>query len=192
MSNRYTHYDSDAYRLPEGMRRVGYDADTQQYTFRDSQVCLWCLCNSYTFLTIHAGLLHRRARLVGLFSVFFGPQCVSANEYGGRLTYTSPLRGNERDDDIEFTPPSFTAVNSPYRPLLPFFLIVAVVLLVLVKFIYSGSSTHCKHGEYTISKGDTCWGIAMSQHVPLDQLQQSLPCNALIPGTRICLPERSA
>ncbi|EOR00789.1 hypothetical protein E3P92_01254 [Wallemia ichthyophaga] len=159
MSNRYTHYDSDAYRLPEGMRRVGYDADTQQYTFRDSQ------------------------------GYYIGEP---ANEYGGRLTYTSPLRGNERDDDIEFTPPSFTAVNSPYRPLLPFFLIVAVVLLVLVKFIYSGSSTHCKHGEYTISKGDTCWGIAMSQHVPLDQLQQSLPCNALIPGTRICLPERSA
>ena len=25
----------DAYRLPEGMRRVAYDADTQRYTFRD-------------------------------------------------------------------------------------------------------------------------------------------------------------
>ena len=28
-------YIQDSYRLPEGMVRVGYDADTQQYTFRD-------------------------------------------------------------------------------------------------------------------------------------------------------------
>lgn len=28
------HYLEDEYRLPEGMVRVGYDADTQQYTFR--------------------------------------------------------------------------------------------------------------------------------------------------------------
>ncbi|KAI9572484.1 hypothetical protein HD554DRAFT_2065451 [Boletus coccyginus] len=35
MPNRFTQYDEDAYRLPEGMRRIAYDADTQRYTFRD-------------------------------------------------------------------------------------------------------------------------------------------------------------
>lgn len=29
------HFDEDDERLPDGMRRVGYDADTQTYTFRD-------------------------------------------------------------------------------------------------------------------------------------------------------------
>ena len=31
----------DDYRLPEGMKRVGYDADTQKYYFRDSDGSLW-------------------------------------------------------------------------------------------------------------------------------------------------------
>ena len=31
----------DDYRLPEGMKRVGYDADTQRYTFRDQGGQYW-------------------------------------------------------------------------------------------------------------------------------------------------------
>lgn len=31
----------DDYRLPEGMKRVGYDADTQTYIFKDSAGSLW-------------------------------------------------------------------------------------------------------------------------------------------------------
>ncbi|KAL4067115.1 hypothetical protein V8B97DRAFT_968958 [Scleroderma yunnanense] len=33
---RWTQYDEDSYRLPEGMSRIGYDADTQRYLFSDS------------------------------------------------------------------------------------------------------------------------------------------------------------
>ncbi|KAG5984815.1 hypothetical protein E4U55_003033 [Claviceps digitariae] len=33
--------DSDQDRLPEGMRRVGYDADTQVYTFQDGDGSYW-------------------------------------------------------------------------------------------------------------------------------------------------------
>ncbi|KAH7908168.1 hypothetical protein BJ138DRAFT_1116085 [Hygrophoropsis aurantiaca] len=32
---RWTQYDGDEYRLPEGMKRIGYDADTGRYYFRD-------------------------------------------------------------------------------------------------------------------------------------------------------------
>ena len=38
---RYTDADSDAERLPEGMKRIGYDADTQVYTFKDADGKLW-------------------------------------------------------------------------------------------------------------------------------------------------------
>lgn len=31
----------DSYRLPEGMRRVGYDADEGRYYFRDAAGKLW-------------------------------------------------------------------------------------------------------------------------------------------------------
>ncbi|KAJ7242048.1 hypothetical protein C8J57DRAFT_1477568 [Mycena rebaudengoi] len=32
---RWTQFEEDSYRLPEGMKRVAYDADTARYTFRD-------------------------------------------------------------------------------------------------------------------------------------------------------------
>ncbi|KAM5369014.1 hypothetical protein ACJZ2D_009217 [Fusarium nematophilum] len=34
-------YDSDSERLPHGMVRIGYDADTQTYTFRDADGSYW-------------------------------------------------------------------------------------------------------------------------------------------------------
>ncbi|AEO58170.1 hypothetical protein MYCTH_2305349 [Thermothelomyces thermophilus ATCC 42464] len=38
---RWSYLDSDEERLPEGMVRVGYDADTQVYTYRDSDGSYW-------------------------------------------------------------------------------------------------------------------------------------------------------
>lgn len=38
---RWSHLDTDEERLPEGMTRVGYDADTQIYTYRDSDGSHW-------------------------------------------------------------------------------------------------------------------------------------------------------
>jgi len=38
---RWTQYDEDDYRLPEGMKRIGYDADTMQYCFRDRDGSMW-------------------------------------------------------------------------------------------------------------------------------------------------------
>ncbi|KAH7903326.1 hypothetical protein BJ138DRAFT_164523 [Hygrophoropsis aurantiaca] len=31
----FTQFDEDSYRLPEGVKRIAYDADTERYTFRD-------------------------------------------------------------------------------------------------------------------------------------------------------------
>ena len=38
---RWSHYDTDSERLPAGMERVGYDADTQIYTYRDIDGATW-------------------------------------------------------------------------------------------------------------------------------------------------------
>lgn len=35
-AKRWSSYDTDAYRLPSGITRIGYDADSQKYLFRDS------------------------------------------------------------------------------------------------------------------------------------------------------------
>ncbi|PPQ97283.1 hypothetical protein CVT26_006676 [Gymnopilus dilepis] len=41
MSRNWTHYEEDATRLPEGFRRVAYDADTRRYTFKDANGLLY-------------------------------------------------------------------------------------------------------------------------------------------------------
>ncbi|KIK57310.1 hypothetical protein GYMLUDRAFT_124532, partial [Collybiopsis luxurians FD-317 M1] len=38
---RWTQYDEDAYRLPAGFKRTGYDADTGQYTYSDRSGNAW-------------------------------------------------------------------------------------------------------------------------------------------------------
>ncbi|KAI0377132.1 hypothetical protein F5Y04DRAFT_191714 [Hypomontagnella monticulosa] len=38
---RWSYLDEDDYRLPEGMTRIGYDADDQTYTFRDTDGSIW-------------------------------------------------------------------------------------------------------------------------------------------------------
>jgi len=38
---RWSYYDTDYERLPAGMERIGYDADTGIYTYRDSDGSLW-------------------------------------------------------------------------------------------------------------------------------------------------------
>lgn len=38
---RWAYLDTDEERLPEGMRRVGYDARTQTYTYRDADGSAW-------------------------------------------------------------------------------------------------------------------------------------------------------
>jgi hypothetical protein len=38
---RWSHLDDDEDRLPAGMSRVGYDADTQTYSYRDSDGSFW-------------------------------------------------------------------------------------------------------------------------------------------------------
>lgn len=41
MPGRYEVLDSDEGRLPEGMKRVGYDADTEIYTYQDERGNYW-------------------------------------------------------------------------------------------------------------------------------------------------------
>ncbi|KAF8186381.1 hypothetical protein BJ912DRAFT_971585 [Pholiota molesta] len=41
MTSRWTQEQEDAYRLPEGFKRIGYDADTRRYLFRDKHGVLY-------------------------------------------------------------------------------------------------------------------------------------------------------
>ena len=88
--------------------------------------------------------------------------------------------------------------NSAYRTILPFFLIVAVVLLLVIRLVSSGSSVppvNCPPATepYRISRGNTCWDLAQAWGISVDEIldvNKGLNCDSLRPGQSICLPER--
>lgn len=86
---------------------------------------------------------------------------------------------------------------NPYRSLFPFFLIIAVVLLLIWRLILSPAMfpgpSHCPEGTglYYVQPGDSCWHIAKMHNCSLEKLQELNPkvqCDPLMPGASLCLP----
>jgi hypothetical protein len=174
---RWSEYDTDEERLPEGMQRIGYDADSQTYTFRDAEGGIW--------------------------------ESAPGNRYGQLRRVTSTLPSYTEDDEssptqpLTFSAPEDSSRQASWRqemmPLLNWFLLVGVFLLVIIWFISgkSGSSTEIVRScgdettPYEIKTGDTCWAIAEAKSVPLDVLLQNnegLDCDKLAVGDTICVP----
>lgn len=87
--------------------------------------------------------------------------------------------------------------GSAYRTLFPFFLLIAIVLLLVWRLILSpGLSAHencpAQTKAYFVQPGDSCWDIAKAHGVSFEQLQKLNPkvqCEPLMPGTTVCLPQ---
>jgi len=173
---RWTQYDEDDYRLPEGMKRVGYDADTQTYIFKDSDGSLWIGAEGAEFgelkrvETSGPDLEASREKRVGVY------EQLPAGE-------SAPPRSTKRD---------------AFRTLLPFLLIV-VVFLLLVFRLFSPISLSTPHTPvcpehsrpYEVRVGDTCWKIAQAYASTLESLRAfnpSVDCAMLVPGQRLCVP----
>ncbi|KAK7051561.1 hypothetical protein VNI00_004540 [Paramarasmius palmivorus] len=180
---RWTQYDEDSYRLPEGMKRVGYDSDTQKYFFRDRDGTLW-----------------------------EGPEGAEFGEMKRVADSDSSRFQREENDDIEALPtrsdgygPLATDPNhsvsyrkdSAYRTLFPFFLLIAVVMLLLWRVLFQSSGPAppaCPKNAsvYRVQPGDTCWQISKDNGIPLDRLMgmnEKVNCDKLMPGCVMCLPK---
>jgi hypothetical protein len=88
--------------------------------------------------------------------------------------------------------------------MLPFALLVLVFLLLLFKFINSGTQAdvdgskqvvRCGQGSepYEIKKGETCWQVAQTCGLGLDELlalegNEEIECENLAIGQGICVP----
>ncbi|KAI1195591.1 carbohydrate-binding module family 50 protein [Nemania serpens] len=180
--SRWSAYDTDEERLPEGMQRIGYDADTQVYTFRDA-------ADGSTW------------------------ESAPGNRYGElrRVDAATPPSYGEGDDESSPTQPLTYAGPGPdgagaqpswrqeMMPLLNWFLLVGVFLLVVVWFITRGSGggaevvRDCGDGAtpYKIRAGDTCWAIAEAKSISIDALlgnNEGLNCDRLSIGETICVP----
>jgi len=146
--------EQDDRRLPEGMKRVGYDADSGKYLFRDKDGSLW----------------------EGQEGARFGEMT--------RVSDSRTATHNSDEDDMEngsvrasgYAPVSGSAdgtayprysTGSPYRVMFPFFLIIIVVLLLVWRVVVSPGLVPVKYpmcpegsSRVTIVAGDTCWRIA--------------------------------
>ncbi|TGJ87736.1 hypothetical protein E0Z10_g1061 [Xylaria hypoxylon] len=175
---RWSEYDTDEERLPEGMQRIGYDADTQTYTFRDVDGAIW--------------------------------ESASGNRYGQlrRVNDTTPPSYGEDDESSPTQPLTYagpeesgdgTSWRQEMMPLLNWFLLVGLFLLVVIWFISRGSkgstevvrSCDDDAAPYKIKAGDTCWAVAEAKSVSLDALlenNEGLDCDKLSVGETICVP----
>lgn len=168
--SRFSRYDTDEERLPEGMTRVGYDADTQVYTFQDSDGSYW---------ESAPGSQYGRLTRVGS-----GP----ADD------------GDDDDDDSDpFLAGQASAQKVSWRhdmmPLLNFGVLVGLSLLVLFWFIGRkppGEKLEivtCEH-SVMIKENDNCWDIAQVNGMTVDEitsLNVGLDCSKLVVGHTICL-----
>ncbi|KAM3506959.1 hypothetical protein MY11210_007332 [Beauveria gryllotalpidicola] len=169
---RRSRYDDDEERLPEGMTRVGYDADTGVYTFQDSDGSYWEGASGSRY-----GQLTRVGHVPAGEDDDAQPFLLSNAHAGPNVSWRHDL-----------------------MPLLNFGVIIGVALLLLWWYLhiaagpYKGSVQDCPSGTglYTIHQGDTCWDIAESHSGSVDdilKLNPELDCDKLSIGSQICLKD---
>lgn len=173
--SRFSRYDTDEERLPDGMTRVGYDADTQVYTFQDSDGSYWESApgNQYGQLTRVSG--------------------GSSDDDD-----TEPFLVS----DQSYPRPSWRA---ELMPLLNFGVLVGLCLLALFWYLHIAAAPSGEPSDknapkitcagdakvHTVEKGDSCWSIADHRGISVDdivQLNEGLDCQILRVGSQICVP----
>ncbi|KAI0652671.1 hypothetical protein C8Q79DRAFT_898267 [Trametes meyenii] len=194
---RWTQYDEDSYRLPEGMKRVGYDSDTGRYQFRGADGSLWEGPQGAEFGEMRRGT-PCRLLIVG------GPSAPAVTDdhedeeadIGVRPDGYRPLAV---DANGSILPNRTSRTDSAYRMILPFVLIVAAFLLLVFRLVHSSTpanppeTAHCTGNSeaYNIVRGDTCWALSQTRGCTVQDIlnvNQGLDCEALRPGQAICLP----
>ncbi|EHK26899.1 uncharacterized protein TRIVIDRAFT_215015 [Trichoderma virens Gv29-8] len=165
--SRFSRYDSDEDRLPEGMTRVGYDADSQVYTFQDADGSLWESApgNQYGRLTRVSG---------------------PADD----ASDSEPFLESQ-------TPMPKTSWRHDMMPLLNFGVLVGLSLLVLFWFIGRRAPEEtlevvvkCPGRSVAVAEGDTCWDLAEAEGVSVEEIvamNAGLDCGKLAVGYEVCL-----
>lgn len=186
------------------MKRIGYDADTQTYTFQDADGSVWKGAAGAEYSEMTKGVSN------------FTLSCSVLS----LLVSDAPSSSHDDDElnaevDLEAAPrrsdgyqPLSTDTNRPmahrsevnvgaFRTLFPFFLIIGVVLLLIWRLVLAPSFYSPKNPcptdtiAYWVHPGDSCWAIATEHGCTLDVLRELNPkvdCETLMPGKTLCLP----
>ncbi|KAF5340183.1 hypothetical protein D9758_014981 [Tetrapyrgos nigripes] len=196
---RWTQYDEDSYRLPEGMERIGYDADTGRYQFRDRASSVWQGQPGSQFgeMTRVSGPPHQGSSS----AAGAGVETEDDDDLEATAAPTRMRRDGYQSLPMDTTPMARRQHVNPaaYRQLLPFFLIIGVILLLVYKFIVAPNlgppSDPCANKENSVSHlvepGETCWAISQAIGCSLEELEEMnerVDCGRLMPGMVLCVP----
>jgi len=186
---RWTQYNEDDYRLPEGMKRIGYDSDTGCYYFKDRDGSIWRGEPGATFSEMTRVSSPR-------------PSVSEDRDLEGAESSTIPTRQDGYQLLTTDGPPMAHKSNvnaQAYRTLFPFFLLIAAVLLlvwrlVLSPYISAAPAKLCPKPQtapYLIQPGDTCWEISKAHGCSVEELKDlnaKIQCDTLLPGNVVCVP----
>lgn len=224
------------------MQRVGYDADTGKYYFRDQASTLWEGPQGAQYGELRRGVsanlprwtakgheTHNLLSFPAVPTVSGAPPVVAQLEEAGdehddleaapgradgyQPLAVDPVRtGTSADPRCSYdllltfmqdqTPHrnSFGSQVSAYRMIFPFFLLIAVALLFVIRLVHSPSTVDpplaklCPNATevYRVQQGDTCWGLSQTRGCSVDRVREvnpGLECDKLTLGQVICLPE---
>ncbi|CAI6333147.1 unnamed protein product [Periconia digitata] len=209
---RWADRESDAERLPEGFERVGYDADTQTYTFRDREGRYYesTSGNRYgTLRPINGGNAGRQSfsseeesETEPMGSGFKAGDEEGLNGDSELAEWQIEARRNRRARrQLAGKNPFEDGNRQAVKMMLPFVLLVLVFLLVIFKFLMSvgadeaGSQIHCKEGfeKVEVQSDETCWAIAKAHGLSVADLltlegNEEIDCAVLQVGQQMCVP----
>jgi len=196
MPSRWSELDTDAEHLPHGVECIGYDADTQVYTFRDTDGSLWEGAPGCRY-----GAMHQVSGPSTTAARPLSPLSCHEEDEEETIGSSGPFLGRHKrssSDKISW--------RSEMMPLLNFFLLVAVALLVLMYVLgragsgkeiqradgSNSTARECTQGmeKYVVKLGDTCWAVAQDRGIEVADLvrgNEALDCDKLAVGEVLCL-----
>ncbi|KAK0199348.1 hypothetical protein DFS33DRAFT_1481821 [Desarmillaria ectypa] len=158
--SRWSQHAEDSFRLPEGFRRIGYDADTMRYTFTDKHGNLYRNAPGEEYGTLMPVTFSASTDRPGAFSDGKSPR-VDSSTTGGpapKLTFsdflpTSALTSASSSQNLPATPPK-AHFNGAVRTALPKMGGVMQSLRRTITSAYTkGSASTVGHGSPPYTKG---------------------------------------
>jgi len=175
------------------MKRIGYDADTECYYFKDSDGSIWRgePGTAYGEMTRVSSPRPSTSSDRDHDHDLEGAPVSSATTRGGGyqlLSADGPTMASKSDVNA-----------SAYRTLFPFFLLIAAVLLLVWRLVLSPSLSSTpailcpkpQTAPYLIQPGDTCWEISKAHGCSVEELKElnaKVQCDKLAPGSVVCVP----
>ncbi|KAF1816527.1 hypothetical protein P152DRAFT_454781 [Eremomyces bilateralis CBS 781.70] len=161
---RWTDRESDDQRLPDGMQRVGYDADTQRHTFQSSNGAL-----------------------------FQGPAGARYGRLTPYGSEPRPMT-MEEDEAMKEGNREAWRYLLPFLLLVVLVLFLLFKLVNTGPGSTPEPPLRCADGShaYVVQRGDTCWEIVQRAGVGLQDLMEVNPgmeCDRLRVGKAICVPD---